>query len=60
MVQNQKQAQIAALKIKIEHTRKRLNDLWAQRGSTDYDVLRAGIILDKLINEYEKAKNSEQ
>ena len=59
MVQNQKH-EIATLEMKIERARKRLHDLWNQRGCTDYDVLMAGMALDELINEYERAKNSGQ
>jgi hypothetical protein len=57
---DQKQTEIAALEIKIERARRRLHDLWDQRGCTDYDVLMAGKVLDELINEYERRKNSDQ
>lgn len=56
MDQNKKQLKDPKieLKEKIDRARKRLNTLWNERGCTDYDVLKAGMVLDKLINEYQR------
>lgn len=47
------------LKAKIDRARERLHALWDERGRTDYDVLMAGMVLDELINEYERLKKTE-
>jgi hypothetical protein len=56
MSQNQAQIKnrLARLKVKIARARKRLQDLWDERGCTDYDVLTVSTALDELINEYNR------
>jgi hypothetical protein len=48
------------LKAQITIARKKLNQVWSERGKTDSVVLAVGNELDRLINEYERKKNSEQ
>jgi len=38
----------------IAASRKKLQDLWNERGYTDADVLQASIELDHLLNRYQK------
>ena len=57
-----KRKQINALKQEINDVRYRLQTYWNTRGYTDADVLKIGIELDLLLNEYqqlvdEKPKN---
>lgn len=59
-----KRKQINALKQEINDVRYRLQTYWNTRGYTDADVLKIGIELDLLLNEYqqlvdEKPKNKE-
>lgn len=59
-----KRKQINALKQEINDVRYRLQAYWNTRGYTDADVLKIGIELDLLLNEYqqlvdEKPKNKE-
>lgn len=50
------------LKAQIAIARKKLNEVWVERGKTDSVVLAVGNELDRLINEYERKKtvNSDQ
>jgi len=43
-----------ALKQEINCARQRLETLWKIRGCTDPDVLKAGIELDLLLNQYHR------
>ncbi len=42
------------LENQIEISRKKMQDLWNQRGYTDEVVLKASIELDELLNEYQR------
>ena len=49
-----KRKQINALKQEINDVRYRLQTYWNTRGYTDADVLKIGIELDLLLNEYQQ------
>ena len=49
--------ELVSLKNQITIARKKLNQVWAERGKTDAAVLAVGDELDRLINEYERMKN---
>ena len=49
-----KRKQINALKQEINDVRYRLHTYWNTRGYTDADVLKIGIELDLLLNEYQQ------
>lgn len=49
-----KRKQINALKQEINDVRYRLQTYWNSRGYTDADVLKIGIELDLLLNEYQQ------
>lgn|GEM_PF-887676 len=51
-----KQKQNQNLEKLIAASRKKLQDLWNERGYTDADVLKASIELDHLLNRYQKQK----
>ena len=45
---------IQTLKQQIATSRQRLQDLYDTKGTTDAEVLAAGIELDQLLNQYDK------
>jgi Spo0E like sporulation regulatory protein len=47
---------IHILEQQIAASRRRLQNLWKTHGTTNAEVLAAGIELDELLNQYEKLK----
>jgi uncharacterized coiled-coil protein SlyX len=45
------------LERRIKSARKTMEDLYFSKGFTDYEVLKAGDKLDRLLNEYDRIKN---
>lgn len=61
MNQNKEQAnQIIELETKIARARKHLQALWNAKGFTDAEVLHASIVVDMLMNQYERLLKEEQ
>jgi hypothetical protein len=45
------------LKLEIKVEKKRLEELFSSKGYTDYEVLRQGDKVDRLINQYDRMVN---
>lgn len=57
---NQTNHQITELERKIARARKYLNALWNAKGYTDAEVLHASIVVDMLMNKYERLLKEER
>lgn len=47
-------ASLEILEEQIKVARERMHQLWNEKGHTDSDVLNASIVLDELLNEYQR------
>lgn len=47
------------LERRIKLARKTMEDLYFSKGFTDYEVLKAGVKLDRLLNEYDRIRSQQ-